>query len=138
MRRAVAVAVHPSGRRDRVLTVLRPEDDPELPSTWGLPATTLEPGEGWEEAAHRVGRGKLGVELVVGALVGEDRTERGSYVLHMKEYRAEVAGDGRPEVPQRGGGTQYRDWTWSAADRLRPAARRGSLCSRIFLAAAEE
>lgn len=134
LRQAVAVAVHPPGRPDRVLTVLRPDDDPELPSTWGLPAGTLRGAEDWEEAARRVGRQKLGVELAVGEVVGEDRTERSSYILHMREYRAEVASGGPPEVPQPHEGTQYRNWRWSGPEGLEEAARLGSLCSRIFLA----
>lgn len=136
VRRAVAVAVHPSGRLDRVLCVLRPDDDPELPSTWGLPASTLREGEDWEDAARRVGRQKLGVELAVGDVVGEDRTERGSYILHMREFRAEVVRGGAPDVPQPHAGTQYRDWRWSGPESLAEAARLGSLCSQIFLASA--
>lgn len=133
-KRSVAVVVRQPDDPARVLTVLRPADDDELPSTWGLPAATLRPGESWRSAAARAGREKLGVTLRVGRTVGEDRTERESYVLRMRAFEAEIE-DGEPEVPQPVRGvTRYRAWTWADADRLVPAARRGSLCSRIYLA----
>lgn len=132
-KRSVAVVIRPPDEADRLLTVLRPEDDEDLPSTWGLPAASLRPGESWREAAVRAGRDKLGVELRVDDLVGEDRMERERYVLHMREYEAAIV-EGAPEVDQPAEGvTRYQAWTWAGAERLEPAARRGSLCSRIYL-----
>lgn len=132
-KRSVAVVIQHPHRADRILTVLRPDDDEDLPSTWGLPAASLRPAESWSEAAVRAGREKLGVELQIHGIVGEDRLEREGYVLHMRELEAAIT-DGRPDVDQPTEGvTRYRDWAWSGAERLVPAAREGSLCSRIYL-----
>lgn len=132
-KRSVAVVVREPDARDRILAVLRPEDDEDLPSSWGLPAASLRPGESWEEAARRAGREKLGVSLRVDGAVGEGRLEREDYVLRMRVFAAEIV-EGEPEVPQPVEGvTRYRDWRWAPAERLVPAARAGSLCSRIYL-----
>lgn len=132
-KRSVALAILHPVEPGRILTVLRPEDDEELPSTWGLPAASLRPGESWEEAARRAGREKLGVEVRIDGRIGEDRMERPAYVLHMREYAAAIE-EGQPEVGRPAEGvTRYTEWEWAGADRLVPAARAGSLCSRIFL-----
>lgn len=134
-KRSVAVVIRHPDESDRLLVVLRPDDDEDLPSAWGLPAASLRPGESWKEAAVRTGEEKLGVTLRVGDLVGEDRLERERYVLHMRDYEAAIV-EGAPEVPQPVGGvTQYEAWAWAGAGRLSPAARAGSLCSRIYLRA---
>lgn len=117
-----------------VLAVRRPPDDEDLPGAWGLPAASLREGESWEDAVRRAGREKLGVRLRPGPLLREGQLEREAYVLHMRLYGAEIAA-GEPEVPQEEGGvTQYTAWAWAPVERLRPAARLGSLCSRLCLA----
>ena len=132
-KRSVAVVIRHPRHPERFLAVLRPEDDEDLPSTWGLPAASLRPGESWEEAAVRAGREKLGVELQIDGLVGEGRLQRPGYLLHMREFEATIT-SGSPDVDQPlQGVTRYRDWAWSGPERLEPAARAGSLCSRIFL-----
>lgn len=118
-----------------LLVVRRPPDDEELPGLWGLPAGSLRPGEGWKEAVVRAGREKLGVELEPTALLAEGTTERADYVLHMRLYGARIV-EGAPSVPQPVDGiTQYTAWRWAPAARLREAADRGSLCSRLCLKA---
>jgi len=120
-------------RSDAVLLVRRPPDDEDLPDAWGLPAGSLRAGESWEEAVRRAGREKLGVELRPGPLLGSGELERRDYVLRMRLYAAELAA-GEPAVPQPVSGvTQYADWAWGPVERLRPAAGRGSLCSRLCL-----
>ena len=47
-------------RGAEILVVLRPPDDLELPSVWGLPAASLRAGESWEDAVVRAGREKIG------------------------------------------------------------------------------
>lgn len=116
-----------------VLAVRRPPDDEELPDAWGLPAASLREGEGWEEAVRRAGREKLGVELAVGEMLREGEAERDAYRLRMRLYRAEIR-EGEPDVDQPARGvTRYVDRAWSPPERLRPAASRGSLCSRLCL-----
>lgn len=133
VRRSVAVVVPHPDDPDRILTVRRPPDDEDLPDVWGLPAASLEPGESWEEAVHRTGRDKLGVRLRAVRLLRMGETSRPRALLHMRLYRAEIA-EGEPRVPQPVAGvTQYVETEWASPGRLAPAARRGSLCSRLCL-----
>ena len=131
-RRSVSVAIH-HPETGKVLLVQRPADDEDLPLAWGLPAASLRPGESWEDAVRRAGRGKLGVELEPGGVLREGSLDRASYRLEMRLYGARLTA-GAPEVPQRDPGvTQYRSWRWGDAAELEPAAARGSLCSRLYL-----
>jgi 8-oxo-dGTP diphosphatase len=133
---SVAVVIRNAAQPDQVLTVLRPEDDADLPNVWGLPAGTLHPGETWEAAVRRVGLVKLGVQLKVGGEVQRGSTERRNYRLDMRLYEAEIE-KGHPFVPQPDREyTQYSKWKWGIAADLEPAAQRGSLCSRLYLKSA--
>lgn len=136
-KRSVSVLVEgPHG--SRVLAVRRPEDDEELPGAWGLPAASLRGEESWAEAAARIGPEKLGVALEVGDVLRQGVADREGRRLRMRLYRAEVAA-GEPEVPQDAPDvTQYVEWAWAPPARLRPSARRGSLCSRLCLEHLEE
>lgn len=135
-RHAVALAIRRPHDPSRVLLVLRPPDDADLPEAWGLPASTLRPGESHETAARRTGREKLGVEIEPGAELNRGEIRRPDYVLSMRLLDATLCA-GEPRVPQpRAGVTQYRAWRWGTAQRLRPAADLGSLCCRLFLASA--
>ena len=109
-----------------VLLVRRPEDDERLPGEWGLPAVTLAAGESEEDGVRRAGRDKLGVELRPLRSIGADAT--------MTDWEAELV-DGEPAVPQPGAHTQYAELRWAEPSELVPAARRGSLCSRVLLRA---
>lgn len=134
-RHAVAVVI----RRDDglVLAVLRPDKpDEELPGVWGLPAVTLRPGESAERGMRRVGREKLGVDLTpLRALAGGEQSREG-YTLHMIVYEASASGE--PCLPARrrdATSTLYEALDWLPDESFREAADRGSLCSRLFLAA---
>lgn len=126
--RAVALAVR---RGERVLTVRRPDDDPDLPGRWGLPATTAAPDESWRAAARRVGPAKLGADAALEEVLNEGRAAREAGTLRMRLFGATLDGD--PACPQPGAGTQYVDWRWADPTVLRPAAAAGSLCSALVL-----
>ena len=111
---------------ERVLLVRRPDDDADLPGVWGLPAASLTDGESPEDAVRRAGREKLGVEVRPLDPLGHDAS--------MTDFRAEIV-SGEPAVPQPGRGTQYAALRWGVLADLLPAARRGSLCSRVLLRA---
>jgi len=129
---SIAYAIY-NKDRSKVLAVLRPEDDDNLPNVWGLPAGTLKEGEDYEQAVICSGHDKLGIELKVIKLINEGGVERDKLVLHMKEYEAEIA-SGQPSVPQPVDGvTQYQQWKWAEPDLLKEAAQKGSLCSRLLL-----
>jgi 8-oxo-dGTP diphosphatase len=109
-----------------VLLVRRPDDDESLPGVWGLPAASLAEGESQEDAVRRAGREKLGVEVRPVEPVGRE--------LGMTDWRVEIVA-GRPSVPQPGPNTQYAELRWGEIAELVPAAREGSLCSRVLLRA---
>lgn len=133
VKRSVSFVIPRAADGWRVLAVRRPPDDDELPDVWGLPAGSVREGESDAEAVLRAGREKLGVDLGVGPLVREGETEREDYRLRMCLYQARIV-RGEPEVPQGVEGvTQYTDWGWVEDERLREAARRGSLCTRLYL-----
>ena len=131
IKRSVSLAIHRAA--GEVLLVQRPADDEDLPLVWGLPAASLLPGESWEDAVRRAARDKLGVEVEPGEVLGEGSLERSSYALEMRLYAATISA-GQPTAPQPVPGvTQYRAVRYGAAEDLMPAARRGSLCSRIYV-----
>ena len=109
-----------------LLLVRRPDDDESLPGIWGLPAASLAESESEEDAVRRAGIEKLGVEVRPLHPLGEELTMTG-WLVEI------VAGD--PSVPQSGPNTQYAELRWGDARELAPAAREGSLCSRVLLRA---
>jgi 8-oxo-dGTP pyrophosphatase MutT (NUDIX family) len=111
---------------DGVLLVRRPDDDESLPGVWGLPAASLLGDESEEDAVRRAGREKLGVEVAPLQPIGNDGA--------MTDWEARIV-DGRPSVPQPGPNTQYAQLRWGDPRDLVPAARQGSLCSRVLLRA---
>jgi hypothetical protein len=132
-KQSVAVVIRKADEPDRVLTVLRPPDDEDLPNVWGLPAATLRPGEEWDAAIQRVGLEKLGVQLKPGAQLESGTQERRDYRLDMRLYDAQIT-KGTPFVPQPDNAfTQYTKWKWGTIEDLQPAAQRGSLCCRLYL-----
>lgn len=134
LRAAVSVAIRSPERAGEVLIVRRPPDDGELPDAWGLPAASLRGDEAWEAAAERAARDKLGVRVAIEREVNRGRIERRDHVLEMRLYTAKIA-DGTPVVPQpHPDVTQYTDWKWGRSEDLVPAAEKGSLCSRLYLA----
>ena len=109
-----------------LLLVQRPDDDADLPGVWGLPAATCAEGESEEDAVRRAGREKLGVEVEPLQPIGTDGP--------MTDWAARVV-SGEPSVPQPGPNTQYAAMRWGEPRALVPAARQGSLCSRVLLRA---
>jgi ADP-ribose pyrophosphatase YjhB (NUDIX family) len=133
VKRSVALAILDGSNRQRVLVVQRPAEDEDLPNVWGLPASSLKEGESWEDAAHRTGREKLGVQIELGPELQRGSCERDQYILGMRLFEARIV-SGEPRVPQPVPGvTQYRNVQWGDAATLRPAAALGSLCCKLFL-----
>ena len=133
VRRAVSVAVHAPEHPGEVLIVRRPPDDEDLPNAWGLPAASLRDGEDWAAAARRAARDKLGVDLEVTAELNHGMVERAKYLLEMRLLAGTITGT--PHVPQpHDDVTQYTAWRWGRSEDLVPAAEKGSLCARLYLA----
>lgn len=135
---AVAVRVPTTDAADEILAVRRPPDHEDLPDAWGLPAGSLRGHESWEDAVRRAGREKLGVDLTIDRLLNEGELTRGDpardgYVLRMRLYEARLAA-GEARVPQPVAGvTQYAALEPARPERFLDAARRGSLCCRLWL-----
>jgi len=121
----------------KYLLVKRPLDDADMPGHWGFPAASKKaPDEAWEDVARRAAKTKLGVEIEIGKMLGEDTIDRGKYILVLRDYEVKVL-SGEPRVPQAISGiTQYveQKWTDDSSDLIK-SAREGSLCSRVFLRA---
>ena len=116
--------------------VQRPKDEEgPLAGVWGFPAITLRSGETEHDAAVRIGRAKLGVDLQIGHKIGERTADRGDYVLHLSDYAATIADDLVAKVPQSDTSmTQYIDLAYADDSKvLFPAAQNGSLCSQVYL-----
>jgi hypothetical protein len=120
-KRSISVVIEGPGG---LLLVRRPDDDEDLPGVWGLPAVSLAEGESEEDGVRRAGREKLGVELRPLGRLGSEGA--------MTDWAAELVA-GEPSVPQAAPNTQYAECRWGEPLELAPAARRGSLCSRVLL-----
>jgi len=137
IKRSVALLAHPPGDRERVLLVQRPDaPGEELPGVWGLPAASLRPGEGEEEAARRVGWQKLGCGVRLLRVLGRGVQDRTGYRLEMAVYEAELE-EQVPRLPPTGEEevTYYVAWRFGRPEDLREAAAKGSLCARVALRA---
>lgn len=97
---------------------------------------TLAPGELPEAGVGRVGREKLGADLIPVRFVGIASADRGDYQLILMDIEARPTDP--PDVHRATtSATRYVDQRWTDdLHLLAAAARRGSLCSRILLDAA--
>jgi hypothetical protein len=130
-----SVAVVIRNEAGQFLVTRRPDDEADdLAGAWGFPAATRRHGEPERAAAERVGPLKLGVALSIGAKLGERSDDRGEYLLHLADYQAWIV-RGTPSVPQPDTSvTQYVAYEFTSDPGvLVAAARRGSVCSQIFL-----
>ncbi len=133
LKESIAVVVYSPEEPGKVLLVQRPEEDAELPGIWGLPAVTLQPGEGDEVALRRLVRQKLGTELLDFRFLCSGEQQRARYRLRMRLYGALLAGT--PRLPQDAPhtATYYRQWRWGELEELRAGALQGSLCCQLAL-----
>ncbi len=130
----VIEAPRSAGETRRWLLVRRPDDDPDLPGVWGLPAGSHAAGETDEALVRRIGREKLGVVAEDLGLLSDGHLDRTGYRLEMRLHAARIVA-GEPRVPQAAPGvTQYSAWDWKPPSELRGGADRGSLCCRLALA----
>lgn len=131
IRTAVAVAIT---RDDGLVLAVQRPDEPgeELPGVWGLPATTLRDGESPEDGVRRLGREKLGVELMPLRVIGEGEQQRAGYTLRMTVFEASMLDT--PALRRVASGTSYDAIDWLPGVSLREAAERGSLCCEVYLA----
>lgn len=131
----VAVVLKNSQNPDEFLVVRRPEDDPDLRGEWGLPATTLRPGELPEQAALRVCKEKLNCSADATRFLGIMFQKRNSYDLFLMDIEMVLTGEQQPDV--HGATTKttaYIEQKWSTNPMdLMDSAKHGSCCSSIFM-----
>lgn len=134
-KRSVALAVRPQDDASGVLLVRRPDDDDEFPGAWGLPAATCIGPETLEDAARRIGRDKLGVEIRLCKVLGQGVQDRANYVIEMHLFEAWLDGTAPTlAVDSQGSGlTYYASLRWGEPSELVDSACMGSLCSRLLL-----
>ncbi len=134
LKESVAVLIRSPSQPEKVLLVRRPDTDPELPGLWGLPAASLQPGEGDLDALERLAHSKLGITLHSIRLCCEGEQQRPQYRLRMRLY--EALPNGEPVLPSPSslaGITLYEAWRWGELSELRASASAGSLCSFLAL-----
>jgi hypothetical protein len=74
------------------------------------------------------------VDLRIVRELQRGETVRSAYTLEMRLFEVEVV-KGEVTVPQEGSDvTQYQRTQWANERALQPAAERGSLCCRLYLA----
>ncbi len=139
---AAALLIRHPREPGRILVVKRPEGPgEELPGIWGLPAATCRAGESPEEAAHRAGRQKLGLNIRALRPVAEGSQQRPQGPLAMILFEA-VPVEGAPTLPIAShpvdGSTYYTEWRWAPVAILEEGAAQGSLCCALALGLAKE
>lgn len=109
-----------------------PNDD--LAGVWGFPAVTLKENETHQEAAVRIGKQKLGVDIELGEMIGDSTHNRGTYVLQLTDYKARII-KGIPKAPQEDNTvSQYLNCGFKNDPTiLFDAARKGSQCTQLYL-----
>ncbi len=134
-KKAVALAIYESSEKSSILSVLRPEDDEDHPGVWGMPATSLNDGESWEEAVRRAAREKLNVEIESIELLSEGKQSRDDYDITLRNYQAEIKGNQTPDVQEASTtGTKYEEWDWKPVNQMKEAATEtASLCTTLIL-----
>ena len=135
IKRSISLAIFKKDAPNKLLLVKRPEDDPELPGLWGLPAASFRPGESLSDVAERIGKDKLGAKLIPGKMLRRGTQERAEYILEMELYLAHM--EGSPDLPKAthrdADITLYDDWRWATPKAIEPSAEKGSLCSQLLL-----
>ena len=119
VKRSIAVLVR---HDDLILAVRRPLNDDELPGVWGLPAGTFRNEESAGDLIARIGRDKLGVNLVPVSRLAEGHQERTAYHLEMELWEAQM--EGLPSHPE---------CKWESLEVLKPGMSQGSLCCELAL-----
>ena len=67
-----------------------------LPMLWEFPGGRVEPGESETACLKREVRGRIGVEVVVGAKLGEHQHDYTTYQVHLTMYSCQLPAEARP------------------------------------------
>lgn len=109
-------------------------DNDSFAGQWGLPEASLRKDESNEDAAKRAAKDKLGVDIEVIEVIGDMTVDKGDYLEHLTEYLVQTIG-GEVSLETRDASvSRYAEFKYNDdAKILIPAAKNGSVCSRIYL-----
>lgn len=131
---AIAVALYNPDNPSEVLAVKRPADDDSLPNVWGLPAVSVKDGELPEDAVKRLGLEKLSTDIIPVSYIGVMRSDRRDFELILMDIKSELRGTSPNVRNANTTSTKYVDQQWTSDYSVFiEAAKKGSLCSKIFL-----
>ena len=122
-----------TGDKNEFLIVKRSMGD-SFSGHWGFPAASVRGDETLEEVALRAARDKLGVEIEITKVIGERTENKGEYNEHQTEFEARIL-SGEISLKERDSSvSKYDEFKYTSNPKeLLPAAKDGSICSRIFL-----
>jgi 8-oxo-dGTP diphosphatase len=90
--RVVAAVIEHDGR----YLITQRNANAVLPMLWEFPGGRVEPGESEAGALHREVRGRIGVDVTVGAKIGEHLHEYTTYQVHLTMYSCTLPKEARP------------------------------------------
>ena len=128
-----SVAIVIKNGKGGFLAVRRAEGD-TFAGQWGLPAATLRGDETNQDTVKRAAKDKLGVDVEILETIGDMTLDKGEYLNHLTEYLVKIV-KGEVSLKMRDSSvSQYTEYKYYDDPRiLIPAAKNGSICSRIFL-----
>ena len=131
----VAVILKKSKDSDEFLVVRRPEEDSDLPDSWGFPAVTLHPGELPEQGAARVCREKLNCKATATRYLGIMFQKRNSYDIFLMDIEMVLdEGETADVTKANTTHTAYVGQKWTTDPMvMMPSAKTGSCCASIFM-----
>ncbi len=90
--RVVAAVIEENGR----YLITQRNQNAVLPGLWEFPGGRIEPGESESHALQREVKGRIGVEVVVGAKLGEHQHDYTTYQVHLTMYSCKLPAEARP------------------------------------------
>ena len=90
--RVVAAVIEHDGR----YLITQRNSNAVLPLLWEFPGGRVEPDEDEGKALHREVRGRIGVDVTVGAKLGEHLHEYTTYQVHLTMYSCKLQAESRP------------------------------------------
>jgi len=90
--RVVAAVIEHDGR----YLITQRNANAVLPMLWEFPGGRVEPGENETHALLREVKGRIGVEVEVGAKLGEHLHDYTTYQVHLTMYKCKLQAEARP------------------------------------------
>jgi 8-oxo-dGTP diphosphatase len=90
--RVVAAVIEHDGR----YLITQRQGTAVLPMLWEFPGGRVEPDENESHALLREVKGRIGVDVIVGAKIGEHLHEYTTYQVHLTMYSCKLPAEARP------------------------------------------